>query len=99
MSPAPPSRTQSPAEHSGTRGRRRSRSSKLNASEVESMSPRQIKLIDFDFAEMCEQNAANPSEAAKHIYGTDGYIAPEQYLGQECQKSDVFSVGVILYVL
>ena len=27
------------------------------------------------------------------------YIAPEQYLGKECQKSDIFSTGVILYVL
>jgi serine/threonine protein kinase len=31
--------------------------------------------------------------------GTDGYIAPEAYLGDVNPKSDIFSTGVVMYVL
>jgi serine/threonine protein kinase len=33
------------------------------------------------------------------VVGTDGYIAPESYLGLACPKSDVFSAGVLMYTL
>lgn len=54
-----------------------------------------LKLIDFDFTEEWEPN----SPRSKAVVGTDGYIAPEAYLGDVCPKSDVFSAGVVLYVL
>merc|ERR1711964_387782 len=39
------------------------------------------------------------SPRSKAVVGTDGYIAPEAYLGDVCPKSDVFSAGVVIYVL
>jgi len=58
-------------------------------------SPKLLKLIDFDFTEEWEPN----SPRSKAVVGTDGYIAPEAYLGDVCPKSDIFSVGVVMYVL
>jgi len=58
-------------------------------------SPKMLKLIDFDFTEEWEPN----SPRSKAVVGTDGYIAPEAYLGDVCPKSDIFSTGVVLYVL
>merc|ERR1719506_2941265 len=58
-------------------------------------SPTNLKLIDFDFTEEWEPE----SPKSKAVVGTDGYIAPESYLGDACPKSDVFSAGVIMYLL
>merc|ERR1711964_535166 len=58
-------------------------------------SPRMLKLIDFDFTEEWEPS----SPRSKAVVGTDGYIAPESYHGDVCPKSDVFSAGVVIYVL
>jgi serine/threonine protein kinase len=52
-----------------------------------------LKLIDFDFTE------ENSSKKARVVVGTDGYIAPEAYLGHVCCKGDIFSAGVIMFVL
>lgn len=58
-------------------------------------SPVQAKLIDFDTVENWEPS----SPKAKDVLGTDGYIAPEAYLGEYSPASDVYCVGVILYKL
>jgi calcium-dependent protein kinase len=58
-------------------------------------SPRELKLIDFDVT--AEWRPDMPKPVA--VVGTDGYIAPEAYLGDACMKSDVFSAGVIMFVL
>merc|ERR1719428_1196620 len=63
--------------------------------EPSDASPRILKLVDFDFTDEWEPS----SPRAKAVVGTDGYIAPEAYLGDMNPKSDVFSAGVILYVL
>ena len=54
-----------------------------------------MRLIDFDFLDEWEPS----SPKSKSILGTDGYIAPEVYLGNPCPKSDVFSAGVVMYLL
>jgi serine/threonine protein kinase len=57
--------------------------------------PSELKLIDFDFTDEWEPT----SPKAKAVVGTDGYIAPESYLGDTQPKSDIFSTGVVMYVL
>jgi serine/threonine protein kinase len=57
---------------------------------------RSIRLIDFDSAlEM--QGSASPRQ--KHIVGTMGYIAPEALKGDCSPASDLWSVGIIMYML
>jgi calcium-dependent protein kinase len=58
-------------------------------------SPKTLKLIDFDFTEEWEPE----SPKSKAVVGTDGYISPESYLGDVCPKSDIFSVGVVMFLL
>jgi len=63
--------------------------------EREVKSPKMLKLIDFDFTEEWEPG----SPRSKAVVGTDGYIAPECYHGDVNPKSDVYSAGVVLYLL
>jgi calcium-dependent protein kinase len=56
--------------------------------------PTSLKLIDFDSIQ--EHNAARSN---KLVLGTDGYIAPEAYLGNACPKGDIFSAGVVMFSL
>jgi serine/threonine protein kinase len=65
------------------------------SSPVDPVSPTGMRLIDFDFLEEWEPS----SPKSKAVLGTDGYIAPEAYLGDACPKSDVFSTGVVMYLL
>jgi len=58
-------------------------------------SPASVKLIDFDTAGDWEPS----SPKAKDVLGTDGYIAPEAYLGTYSPASDIYSAGVVMYKL
>jgi serine/threonine protein kinase len=60
--------------------------------ESDSSTQSECKLIDFDFV-------APVSSVCKDVLGTDGYIAPEAYLGYVCPKSDIFSAGVVMFAL
>ena len=50
-----------------------------------------LRLADFGLAKIC-QRTLNASGS-----GTIGYVAPEQAMGRPSKRSDVFSVGLILY--
>jgi serine/threonine protein kinase len=58
-------------------------------------STKSMKIIDFDTTQ--EWTPKNPK--SKGVVGTYGYIAPEGYLGDYSPQSDLWSVGVIFYVL
>ena len=53
-----------------------------------------IKVIDFGTSEVF-----NPSKKMKQKYGTPYYIAPEVIKRNYTEKCDVWSAGVIMYIL
>jgi len=58
---------------------------------------RTLKLIDFD---SCVPWNPNPRRSKPHHFqGTSGYIAPEVLVGRPSPQSDLFAVGVILFLL
>lgn len=62
--------------------------------KVEPTSPG-VKLIDFDTC----SNYEPESPKVKDVLGSDGYLAPEAYLGIYSPASDIYCVGVIMYKL
>lgn len=63
-----------------------------------------IKLLDFGIARLKEADSFLENDSVQtqigQVLGTPRYMSPEQALGQEIDgRSDLFSVGVILYEL
>ena len=53
-----------------------------------------LKLIDFGFSRIF-----NPGIPMTHVHGTVYYVAPEVLTGNYDHKCDVWSIGVIMYML
>lgn len=64
---------------------------------------RSIKILDFGIARVAETDALQAQQLKTQIgqvLGTPRYMSPEQALGHELDgRSDLFSVGVVLYEL
>jgi tRNA A-37 threonylcarbamoyl transferase component Bud32/HAMP domain-containing protein len=63
---------------------------------------RSIKILDFGIARVAEADAAREQVRTQvgQVLGTPRYMSPEQALGQQVDgRSDLFSVGVVLYEL
>jgi Tol biopolymer transport system component len=61
-----------------------------------------VKILDFGLAKSAVRRAAVPGDStatqAGVILGTPGYMSPEQIIGGSIdERSDIFSLGVILY--
>jgi len=74
---------------------------KLENFIIKKLSPLELVLIDFGFAEKIETHEKNTPKNIKHAKGTLIYRAPEIYNDYQCYlKSDVFSLGMtFLFIL
>jgi serine/threonine protein kinase len=58
-----------------------------------------LKITDFGIAHIQDESAAEKTQAGE-ILGTPAYMSPEQVKGQQIDgRSDIFSLGIILYEL
>lgn len=62
-----------------------------------------VKILDFGLAKLTANSSENTLEAKTdpgRVMGTIHYMSPEQALGQQVdQRTDIFSLGVVLYEL
>lgn len=63
-----------------------------------------LKLIDFDTCDEIVSRrlsiaTVTPKKKSTRVIGTLGYIAPESFSGEYSTASDLFSVGVIFYII
>jgi serine/threonine protein kinase len=60
---------------------------------------RRVALIDFDYADLALDRGGDPDSTDHYYCGTYRFSAPETFQGHFSRASDLFSVGVILYLL
>lgn len=69
----------------------------VNPSNIILLENGQVKVTDFGLAKLASASSADASQSGV-FHGTLDYASPEQILGQEIDgRSDIFSLGVIVY--
>jgi tRNA A-37 threonylcarbamoyl transferase component Bud32 len=69
----------------------------VNPSNIILLENGQVKVTDFGLAKLASVSSADGSQSGI-FHGTLDYASPEQILGQEIDgRSDIFSLGVIIY--
>jgi tRNA A-37 threonylcarbamoyl transferase component Bud32 len=69
----------------------------VNPSNIILLEDGQVKVTDFGLAKLATSSSSSTSQSGA-FHGTLEYASPEQILGQEIDgRSDIFSLGVILY--
>jgi serine/threonine-protein kinase len=69
----------------------------VNPSNIILLENGQVKVTDFGLAKLASASSSDASQSGA-FHGTLDYSSPEQILGQEIDgRSDIFSLGVILY--
>ena len=58
-----------------------------------------VKLIDFGFANFCKTEEDEVESRMDEFKGTPYYIAPEVIHGDYDKRADLWSLGVVTYVL
>lgn len=58
-----------------------------------------VQLTDFGISKVIDQNTIHGSADVKYMAGSVYYRSPEQLEAKEDHRSDIYSVGVILYEL
>ena len=57
-----------------------------------------LKILDFGLAKLAELDAGQELTPSGSIFGTPGYLSPEQARGQRADpRSDVFAAGAVIY--
>ena len=57
-----------------------------------------LKILDFGLAKLAEVEAGQELTPSGSIFGTPGYLSPEQARGQRADpRSDVFAAGAVIY--
>jgi len=69
----------------------------VNPSNIILLENGQVKVTDFGLAKLVSTSSSNTSQSGA-FHGTLDYASPEQILGQKVDgRSDIFSLGVIVY--
>jgi tRNA A-37 threonylcarbamoyl transferase component Bud32 len=69
----------------------------VNPSNIILLENGQVKVTDFGLAKLASTSSLSTSQSGA-FHGTLDYASPEQILGQEIDgRSDIFSLGVIIY--
>jgi eukaryotic-like serine/threonine-protein kinase len=57
------------------------------------------QIVDFGLAKFSPQSGKNIQSLTQtgHIYGTPAYMSPEQLTGEVDQRSDIYSLGCLMY--
>ena len=58
-----------------------------------------VKVIDFGIAEALDESASKLRSKKQALYGTPEYLSPEAFDGDVDTRSDVYSLGILLYEL